>query len=143
MQVMLLYDNKQKKNGKHSIGGQEKRPIFTPVKERTLHTEQMPRGTTQRLQKYHSLLFLCPDHNFQIAESNVDQHDILTDFGDDDSDAHDSCRKYQKCEIDLTCNIDHKTSTQCYQFYQDQQMEMTQKHKCDQSKNYLDMARGR
>ena len=67
----------------------------------------------------------------------------MTDFGDDESDAHDSCRKYQKCEIDLTCNIDHKTSTQCYQFYQDQQMEMTQKHKCDQSKNYLDMARGR
>ena len=87
-------------------------------------------------------LFLCPNHDFQISEGNFDEHDGLTDFGDDDSDAPTSCSKRQKCEIDLTCNIDHKTSTQCDQFHQDQQMEMTQKleyedqdqkHECHQS----------
>lgn len=90
--------------------------------------------------------FLCPDRDFQISEGNFDEHD-LTDFGDDDSDAPSSCNKCQKCEIDLTCNSDHKTSTQCSQFYQDQLMEMTpkleceyqldqdQKHECDQSKH--------
>ncbi|PFX15215.1 Protein HEG-like 1 [Stylophora pistillata] len=90
--------------------------------------------------------FLCPDRDFQISEGNFDEHD-LTDFGDDDSDAPSSCNKRQKCEIDLTCNSDHKTSTQCSQFYQDQLMEMTpkleceyqldqdQKHECDQSKH--------
>ena len=68
-------------------------------------------------------LFLCPDHDFQISEGNFDEHDS-TDLGDDDSDA--PSYKRQKCEIDLTCNSDHKTSTQCDQFSQDQQLEMTQ-----------------
>ena len=71
----------------------------------------------------------------------------MTDFGDDDS------NKRQKCEIDITCNNDHKTSTQCDQFYmyQDHQMVMVQKlecedqfdedqkHECDQSHHDLDM----
>lgn len=56
-------------------------------------------------------------------------------------------KRCQKWEIDLTCNIDHKTSTRYDQFFQDQQMEMTQKleyedqdqkHECDQSKHDLD-----
>ena len=95
-------------------------------------------------------LFLCPDHDFQISQGTFDEHDS-TDFGGDDSDAPSSSSKRQKCEIDLTCNIDHKTSTQCDQFFEDQQMEMTQKlkyedqldqdqkHECDQSKHDLDM----
>ena len=96
------------------------------------------------------ILFLCPDHDFQISQGNFDEHDS-TDFGDGDSDAPSSSSKRQKCEIDLTCNIDHKTSTQCDQFFEDQQMEMTQKLKCedqldqdqkhegDQSKHDLNM----
>ena len=91
-----------------------------------------------------------PDHDFQISQGNFDEHNNLTDFGDDESDAPTaSCNKRQKCEIDLTCSIDHKTSTQCDQFHQDQQMEMThklecedqdQKHECDRSaKHDLDM----
>ena len=55
----------------------------------------------------------------------------MTDFGDDDSDAPSLCNKRQKCEIDLTCKNDHKTSTQCDQFYQDHQMVMVQKLKCE------------
>lgn len=93
---------------------------------------------------------MCPDHDFQISQGNFDEHDS-TDFGDGDSDAPSSSSKRQKCEIDLTCNIDHKTSTQCDQFFEDQQMEMTQKLKCedqldqdqkhegDQSKHDLNM----
>jgi len=93
-------------------------------------------------------LFLCPDHDFQISEGNFDEHDS-TDLGDDDSDA--PSNKRQKCEIDLTCNSDHKTSTQCDPFSQDQQLEMTQKLECedpldhdqkresDQSKHDLDL----
>ena len=73
---------------------------------------------------------MCPDHDFQISEGNFDVHDS-TDFGDDDSDAPSSCNKCQKCEIDLTCNINHKKSTQCDQSYQNHRMEMTQKFECE------------
>ena len=80
---------------------------------------------------------------------NFDEHDSI-DFGDDDSDANYD-NKCQKCKIDLTCNINHKTSTQCDQFHQDHRIQMSQKfecenqldqdqkHECDQSKHDLDI----
>ena len=161
MQVMLLFENKQKKNGKHSTAifmmkvkrtiyywRMGKSPLFTRVKERALYTGRYQEELGKDYKRI--TLFLCPDHDFQISEGYFDQHD-LTDFWDDDDDAPSSCNKHQKCEIDLTSNIEHKTSTQCDQFYQDQKMDMTQqlecedqfdkdqKHECDQSKHDLDM----
>ena len=53
--------------------------------------------------------------------------------------------------VNLACNINHKTSTQCDQLYQDHRMEISQKfecedqldqdpkHECDQSKHDLDI----
>lgn len=122
-----------------------KKALFLPGSKKELFT--LSRYQEELGRDYKRItLFLCPDHDFQISEGNFDEHDS-TDFGNDDSGAPSSCNKRQKCEIDLTCNSDHKTSTQCDQLYQDQQMEMTpkpecedqldqdQKHECDQSEH--------
>ena len=141
-----LYDESQ---AYHLLLEDGKKALFLPGSKKELFT--LGRYQEELGKDYKRItLFLCPDHDFQISEGYFDQHD-LTDFGDDDDDAPSSCNKRQKCEIDLTSNIEHKTSTQCDQFYQDQQMDMTQqvecedeldkdqKHECDQSKHDLDM----
>lgn len=142
-----LYDESQ---AYHLLLEDGKKALFLPGSKKepfTLNRYQEELGKDYK----RITLFLCPDHDFQISEGNFDEDDDLTDFGDDDSDAPGSCNKRQKCEIDLTCDTDHKTSTQCDRVYQDQQMEMTrklkcedqldqdQKHKCDQSTHDLDM----
>ena len=133
-----LYDESQ---SYHLLLEDGKKALFLPRKKERKEPFTLSRYQEEQGKDYKRItLFLCPDHDFQISDGNFDEHDGLTDFGDDDSDAPTSCNKHQKCKIDLTCNIDHKTSTQCDQFHQDQQMEMDQKHECHQSTRHdLDM----
>ena len=134
---MLLYENKQKKNGKPSIAiftmkvrhtiyswRMDRKPSFYPVQTRShLHWPD----TKEELGKDYKriTLFLCPEFDFQTSEGNFDELH-LSDFADDDSDVPSSCNKRQKREVEPTCSSDHNSSTQC-----DQQLEKTHKLECD------------